>query len=274
VLVVRVLAVATAVAAVLAGVGIAERAARHVLVASEAVASTRMDSSLRIGSLFFDPDLFGRYLAVVMVGVAAVLAWGRRARDLGAAAVVLAVLWGGLVVTLSRPSFGALLTGLVVLGALRWPRRTALLGGIAVLATGAAVAALLADGAVDRRGDAAGKALRVFGDHVAAGTGSGSQAGAARIEPLAVAAEQGVPGLVLYLAVVGVGFAVLARGARGDPARAALAAAFAAVVVHAWGAGAFLEDPLVWIILALGLGLAPSPGRLSRPSAPGRAAAR
>ena len=283
-LVVRVLGVAAAVAVVLAGVGIAERAASQVLVSPELAAASRADSSLRIGSLFFDPDLFGRWLVVVAIGVAAAAAGLRRARDVALAAFALAVLWGGLVVTLSRPSFGALLAGLAVLATLLAARRRAAVAvaGVAALAAGLAVAALTADGALDRRWEVVSDGARVFADHLALGAGSGGAPSVARIEPVAVAAEQGLLGLALYVALLAAGLAVLLRGARGDRVRAGLAAAFVVVVVHAWGAGAFLEDPLPWALLGAGVALAPpSLGlrerlrllRLSRRPARARAAA-
>jgi hypothetical protein len=182
------------------------------------------------------------------------------------------------VTTLSRPSFAALLAGLAVVAALRWRGRAVLLAGVAVLALGAAGAVLTADGAVDRRADRVEHAARAFADHAATGRGSGTAVDAARVEPLAVAEEQGIPGLLLYLALLVVAAATLLRGARGDPVRAAVAAGLAVVVVHAWAAGAFLEDPLTWIVLGAGAGLAPAPRALRLPfrrrSAPPRAAAR
>jgi hypothetical protein len=45
----------------------------------------------------------------------------------------------------------------------------------------------------------------------------------------------------------------LLRGARGDPVRAAIVAAFAALVLHTWSYASFLEDPLTWALLGLGL---------------------
>ena len=62
--------------------------------------------------MFFDPDIFGRFLALVMVLLAAVLLYDRDQREQLIAVGVLAVLWAGLVLTLSRSSLGALLVGL------------------------------------------------------------------------------------------------------------------------------------------------------------------
>ncbi len=68
--------------------------------------------------MFFDPDIFGRFLALVMIGLAVVLLYDRapdsatRIKQVLGVSIVLAILWGGLVLTLSRSSLGALLVGL------------------------------------------------------------------------------------------------------------------------------------------------------------------
>jgi O-antigen ligase len=84
-----------------------------------------------------------------------------------------------------------------------------------------------------------------------------------------VGAEQGVVGLVVYLALLAAALALVLRGARHDVARAALAAAFVALVVHTLLYAAFLEDPLTWALLGAGAGLATAVAR----GRPGPAAA-
>ena len=74
---------------------------------------------------------------------------------------------------------------------------------------------------------------------------------------MTVAAEQGVVGLLAYLALLVLAFARLFRGAaRGGPVRAGVAAAFAALVVHTFMYAAFLEDPLTWALLGVGTAVA------------------
>ena len=63
-------------------------------------------------------------------------------------------------------------------------------------------------------------------------------------------------GLAVYVALLVLAFRRLLRGARGAPARAAIAAGFAALVLHTWLYAAFLEDPVTWTLLALGSALA------------------
>ena len=55
-----------------------------------------------------------------MILLAAVLLWTRRRREAALIGAALALLWAGLVFSLSQSSFAALLLGLAVLAALRW----------------------------------------------------------------------------------------------------------------------------------------------------------
>jgi O-antigen ligase len=74
--------------------------------------------------------------------------------------------------------------------------------------------------------------------------------------PITIAAEQGLIGELAYLALVLVAAVGLIRGARLDPARAAIAAAFLALVFHTLLYADFLEDPITWTLLGIGTALA------------------
>jgi O-antigen ligase len=74
--------------------------------------------------------------------------------------------------------------------------------------------------------------------------------------PITIAAEQGVIGLAAYIALLLAGFLRLFRGARRVPERAAVAAAFTALVAHTMLYAAFLEDPLAWTLLGAGTAMA------------------
>ena len=108
-------------ALVFVAIGFVEYATRSLLLNPKVIASNELEEYFRVNSLFFDPNIYGRFLALVMLGLAGVLLWERRPRTAALAAVALAVLWGGLVLTLSQSSFAALLCGLFVLAALRFP---------------------------------------------------------------------------------------------------------------------------------------------------------
>jgi O-antigen ligase len=206
--------------------------------------------------------------------------WSERRRTIVAAGAATAVLFGGLVLTLSQSSLGALLVGLVVLAALRWSARWtfAAVGAIAVVAAGVALAfpgalhvKLTSNRSLDKatsgRADLVRGGLRLFADRPLAGWGTGSfskeyrrhervsserAADASHTIPVTIAAEQGALGLIAYLALLLAAFVRLLRGARGDPIRAAVAAGFAALVFHTLLYAAFLEDPLSWTLLGVG----------------------
>ena len=277
----RCLVVLVVLATAFVGIGFVEYAKRELLLNPKVISSNQFESYFRVNSLFFDPNIYGRFLATVMLALAAVLLWTRRTVLAIGCAVGLAVLWAGLVLTLSQSSFTALLVGLTVLGALRWGagRAAALVGAFAVVG---AIVVLAAPGAVGLEGSAdnvtSGRSTLVRGgielaaDKPIAGWGSAAfkteyrkrqrsstqrASAASHTIPITVAAEQGIGGLVLYLALVAVAIATLLRGARRSIARAAVAAAFVALVVHTLLYAAFLEDPLAWALLALGTALAP-----------------
>jgi O-antigen ligase len=297
-------------------VGLAEWATGRLLVPNPKLdAANDLKPYFRVNSLFFDPNVYGRFLAVAMVVLAAVLLWTRRPRGVALAAATLALLWAGLVVSLSQSSFTALLAGLAVVAALRWRVRP-VLGAAALVAAAAVAVALLAPGALglergsegslDRatsgRVDLVEGGLRMAADRPGWGFGSGSYAERFRAReevrdpddavishtiPLTVAAEQGAIGLVAYLGLLlAAGSLLLGRlrgparepGAGAGPvARVAVAAAFAALVVHTLSYAAFLEDPLAWVLLAVGAALWPvrrrSARRVAGPDAPAAVAA-
>ena len=194
---------------------------------------------------------------------------------------MLAVLWAGLVLTLSRSSLGALLLGLGILGALRWRTRPILLAGAVVVIAG--VAALVIspktfglnqglNGASSGRAGLVSGGLHLFARAPVQGSGSGSfvpeyrslhpgtsqTLAASHTTAITVAAEQGLIGELPYLAFVALACATLLTGARRDPARAAMAAAFVALMLHTELYADFLEDPSTWTLLAIALAVARS----------------
>ena len=136
-------------------IGFVEYARRELLLNPKVIASNQFESYFRVNSLFFDPNIYGRFLATVMLALVAVLLWTRRTVLAAGCACALVALWAGLVLTLSQSSFTALLAGLAVLGALRWgiARAAAV---VAVFAAAAAIVVLAAPGAVgvDQSADA------------------------------------------------------------------------------------------------------------------------
>jgi O-antigen ligase len=291
------LLVTVGLALVFAAIGCVEFATGHLLITNaKVVEANDLLPYFRVNSLFFDPNIYGRYLALTMILLAAVLLWTRRRREAVLIAAALGLLWVGLVFSLSQSSFAALLLGLGVLAALRWKPWPVLAGaGLAALvALGLVLFAPatlnLETGSVDEldratsgRANLIGGGLRMVRDRPVYGFGSGSYAeryrerervssekvaAASHTIPLTVTAEQGVIGLAAYLALVALSLALLFDGLRagstrwpgaGMVARAALAAAYSALVLHTLVYAAYLEDPLSWVLLAIAAGLRARP---------------
>jgi O-antigen ligase len=279
--------IAVVLALLFAGVGFVEYATKHIFLNQKLIESNQFESYFRVNSLFFDPNIYGRFLALVMIGLAAVLLWPRRTRDVGVSTVVLAVLWGALILSFSQSSIAALLVGLAVLAALRFgPRPVAAVGAVVVvigLVVVLAAPGLIhlntkssrsVDKATSGRIDLMRGGLRMFTDRPLFGFGSGDfskefrkregtgrrqAASASHTIPITVAAEQGVPGLAAYAAVLVASFGLMFTGlgglrGRAPPprlvTRAYLAAAYCGLVLHTMLYAAFLEDPITWTLIA------------------------
>jgi hypothetical protein len=316
------LAVVGAEALIFVLFGFWEYATRDLIWNEEVIQSNDFHTYFRVNSLFWDPNVYGRYLALAITAFIAVVLWARSPRVVWPVAALAGVLWLGLITTFSQSSFVALLAGLAALAALRWSLRwtlAACAGG--VLATAAFVLAaggsLKIDLSTEQKvnKDTGGRAnlvtegLALFGDRPLWGYGSGSfsvayqeqrTGGAGRLsvshtEPITVAAEQGLIGLTAYLTLLAAAFTTLMRGMRtvmpglrGPPSavgdrtrgrevwltagRAAVLACFVALIAHTMAYAGFLEDPLTWVLLAVGgsLALAPAPEAAAAPAQPGR----
>ena len=117
-LLLRCLGVAVALAVVFAGIGFVEYARKALFLNPKVVAANQYDNYFRVNSLFFDPNIYGRFLALVMIAVTTVVLWWRApARACSSAPAVLAWLLAGLVTSFSQSSIAALLLGLAVLAA-------------------------------------------------------------------------------------------------------------------------------------------------------------
>ena len=272
-----------ALALVFALIGFVEYETRTLLLNPKVIASNAFGSYFRVNSLFFDPNIYGRFLAEVMIAVAAVVAWTSNRRDIALLGIALAVMWAALVLTFSQSSFAALLAGLAVVAALRWSLRPVAIIAAAALALGAVGGAI----ALAVRGDVpspreinratVGRSklveggLELWAERPLHGYGSGSfqeeyrrkrdlsrpnAVTASHTTPITIAAEQGLIGLALYAVLVFVALRALLARARASLPRGVIAAAFVALVVHTLFYAAFLEDPTTWVLLAAGIALA------------------
>ncbi len=287
-------------------IGGVEYLTRSLFWNDQVIRSNEFHTYFRVNSVFWDPNVYGRYLALVLVVVTAALLWARRRLDFRLLAATVLVLWIGLALTFSQSSFVALLAGLAVLAAIRWSLKWTL-AAVAVGIVGAALVVLFAGGSgkitgdrinidLSGRGNLVSGGLDLFAERPLQGYGSGSFQAAYRdhrankdipvsvshTEPVTVAAEQGLLGLTLYVALILVALWTMAAGVRGPPvggaegesengaslprpqdppsvplaARPAVLAAFVALLVHTMAYAGFFEDPITWVLLAIGASLA------------------
>lgn len=282
-------------------IGSVEYATRELFWNDQVIRSNEFHTYFRVNSVFWDPNVYGRYLALVAVVATAAMLWAKGRREFALLTVLLAVLWLGLAETFSQSSYIALLAGLAALAAIRWSWRWTLAAAV-VGAVGAALVVTLIGGSgkefwkrinIDTSGRAnlVSGGIDLFGERPLWGYGSGSFQQAYRehreenkdvpvsishTEPVTVAAEQGLVGLVLYVALIVVALWTMGAGMwRGPPAaavaaRAAVLAAFVALLVHTMSYAGFFEDPITWVLLAVGASLATAPAVREATPAPVR----
>ncbi len=291
-------------------VGSVEFATKSLFWNDQVIRSNEFHTYFRVNSVFWDPNIYGRYLALVIVLAMAALLWARARRDLVLLSALIAVLWIGLVPTFSQSSFAALLGGLAVLAAIRWSLRwTAAAVGAAAIAAVLFLAFAAGSLKIDfskLNDDTSGRAnlasggVDLFAQRPLWGYGSGSFPSAYRehvatkkapvsvshTEPVTVAAEQGLIGLLAYTALLVTALLTMASKVRPPPTgpvvgkdpsssqaagdapfptppvgRIAVLAAFVALLVHTMAYAGFYEDPITWALLALGVSMAAPPVR-------------
>lgn len=295
-------------ASLFVAIGGVELLTRSLFWNDQIIRSNEFHTYFRVNSAFWDPNVYGRYLALVTTIATAAMLWARTREAFWLLTGLIAVLFIGLVPTYSQSSFLALLAGLAVLAAIRWsPKWT--LAAVGVGLVGAILVVLLVGGSgkitpdrvnvdLSGRGSLISGGADLFTERPVWGYGSGSFQAAykehrenkdapvtvSHTEPVTVAAEQGLIGLIAYLALIVVALGTLGKGlwpgsARaagpvsdtappqkgGGPAsspptalaaRAAVLAAFVALLVHTLAYAGFFEDPITWVLLAVGASLA------------------
>ncbi len=256
-----------------AAFGLWEEATHHVYFSRFLEISNIYTSYFRTNSLFYDPNIYGRHLAIAL-SVLVVLIWKQRLA-LPVAVALIAFLWTGLYYTYSLSSLAALFVAVVCIALVAGGRRTrkAIVVGAASLAlVGAGFLAVSVQGHSLRnltsgRSHLASITFDVFTEHPLVGVGVGSQPRAAQDKsvssdaikrdtshttPLTVAAELGIVGLAAYLAWFAGAFVTLRNAFRRDATIGlSLAAAFGVLVVHSLSYSGFFEDPITWGALAL-----------------------
>ena len=280
------LGVAVALAVVFAGVGFVEYYRKSLFLNPKVVAANQYDNYFRVNSLFFDPSIYGRFLALVMIALTTVVLWtrqpARRAGRRGRARVAAGGAGDELLAVEHR---GAAARAGGARGVALGRARHAVCGGRRCWRSrwsscSAAPASLhfglkgsggSASNATSGRTKLISGGLELFAKRPLEGYGSGSfeteyqrHAKAQRRErDLGLAHDPGDgrrragdprAGACTWRCCVAA-FAVLFRGAGRSPPRIAIAACFAALVLHTWTYADFLEDPLTWTLLGIGVAL-------------------
>ena len=276
----RLLIAVAAVTSVISVIAVYQYFARDLFLNPELFDANELHVYFRVNSVFFDPNILGRYLALTMTALGAYVAWGGTRRNLGLATAAFGLALAALAFSFSITSFASVLAGLGMVALLRWGLRGAVAAG-AALAVGL-VALLFVGGTPtsdiqsDRGFDSGHSSLvegglDLFGDRPVAGYGSGAFGRAfydeiekarttvSHSEPITVAAEQGVIGLIVYAGLLLTAlFTVLGAGAGRSLSRTAVAACFVAMTIDSLGYTGFTIDPATWALLALGVSLWPA----------------
>jgi len=265
-------------------IGLYERATHTLLYAPSLEVENAFTSYFRVSSVFKDPSLFGRYLALGIAIVTAAYLLDRLRLRIAVAVVVIefAALWFSYSQSSMVTIFVVVAALAVVVGSPAMRRTVLAVSAAIVLAAAGAVA-------VHARKDSARKftsdrsrlvavTWRVFRNHPLAGVGVGGQPKASREEaarrleasrnrshttPLTVAAELGVIGILVYLVFLsGAARALFSLAGRSRALAIGLAAVFLTLVVHSLFYAGFFEDPITWGVLALAAAaLATDPAR-------------
>jgi O-antigen ligase len=273
--------VIVALALAFSAVAFYEYFSQTLLLNPKLLISNQFHTYFRVNSVFFDPNIFGRFLMLAMIGLAAVILDSKSGRLVLTCVAASAVLLAAMVMTLSQSSLLGLLTGFATLAALRWsPKLVIGAAGVAALLGAVAVIALPGHGGLSSlrsinlqssgRASLVRGGVELFTAKPVQGWGSGSFSVAYQRErgagspaavtashttPVTVAAEQGLIGLLVYLLVMFTAVRTALTRARISTARATVSAGLIALIFHSLTYAAFFEDPAAWALMALAIAL-------------------
>jgi hypothetical protein len=263
--------------------GLWEELAHRVFFSRPLEVANTYASFFRTNSLFYDPNIYGRHLALAL-SLLVVLMWQRRLLFAVAAALI-AFVWMGLYYSYSQSSLVALfvvVVGTTLVVTDRRTRRAISICTVTLALVGAGLMVVNVQGHSLRhltsgRSHLASITFDVFRSNPLIGVGVGSQPLAAQEEavsrasvrrdtshttPLTVAAELGIVGLAAYLAWFAGAFITLRKTWRRDSTIGlALAAVFGVLFVHSLSYSGFFEDPITWGALAMAAACLPRVAR-------------
>jgi O-antigen ligase len=281
-------------------VGIYQYATRDVFWNPKVIVGNAYAPFYRVNSVFYDPSVYGRFLVIAILAALVMALYDRDRWPAFAATGAIAAIWAGLLFSYSQSSFAALMVGTAVVAAFRWRWRAALALGVAS-AVIAAVAlgtphirhSLLRESGSGLNQASSGRAKlvtngikialhnpvegvgiggfkRAYADRVGL-RGREPRAAASHNTAVTVAAETGVPGLLLLGWLVAAALlTTLRRATSSFKGRASLviAAGLAAIGLHALFYNALFEDPMFWGLLGLTAVCSTLPVRRPQPPLP------
>jgi putative inorganic carbon (hco3(-)) transporter len=232
----------------------------------------------RVNSVFYDPSIYGRFLVIAILA-SLVVVLRRRGDPLWAiaAGLTIVITWAGLLPSFSQSSFVALLVATLVAAIVVWGRWSLVLVGVGVLVLAAGTLGSPAirhkaslSHVTSGRSTLVSTGMKVALSHPVIGVGVGGfkrayadrahlkgkdpKAAASHTTPITVAAENGLPGLLLFLWLIATALALAFRRLRPDfdgNARLGFGLALVAILVHCVFYNALFEDPTFWSLLAL-----------------------
>ena len=280
--------VALAVPVALLAVG--QYVARGGIIWNETLQQANVYSSFfRVNSIFFDPNILGRFLVIAILAAVA-MAWVTRSRGaLIALAASAGVMAAGLVVTFSRSAALGLIVGLALLAWYAFgPKRTLAVGGVLLVLFGAAAfvgsdnvrraatSTERLDQVSEGRFDLVEGGLTIWRSEPIVGAGLGGfenrfeasldPAEQRRIRvivshntPVTVLSEGGVIGALLFVALLAMTALNIGRGSRVGGASGwaqwTMLAMLASIFVHSLLYSALFEDPFTWVIAGAAMAL-------------------
>jgi O-antigen ligase len=264
-----------------ATVGLYQWATRDVFWNPKVIVGNAYAPYFRVNSVFWDPSIYGRYLAVgILTALAGILLGGVRGKKLVGLYAVIVALWLALFLTFSQSSYVALAAGVIVAAIVVW-RWHAVAGGalLAVLVAAGTLALpdvrgrLIDEGrsgfdaVTSGRASLVGQGVRIAAGSPVGGVGTGGfkrayadrvglqgedpKKAASHTTPVTIAAEAGIVGLALFAWLLVAAFlATLRRLGHGFTSRVSFAVALTllAIAVHSLFYNAFFEDPLTWAL--------------------------
>jgi O-antigen ligase/polysaccharide polymerase Wzy-like membrane protein len=266
-----------------AAIGVYQWATRDIFWNPKVSVGNAYAPFFRVNSVFYDPSVYGRFLVVAIAACLVVALYARAPRVAYAAAAAIAALWLGLLFSFSQSSFAALVAAAVLLAAILWRWRAALaVALVAVVVVGAGASAPRIRSSIVRQSHSglnhatsgrwklATNGIKLAVHHPVAGVGIGDfkhayakqlglrgrepNSAASHDTPITVAAELGLPGLVLLVWLAASALLLsLRRLSQSFAGRTALVCgvALAAIGVHSLFYNAFFEDPTTWGLLGL-----------------------